>query len=207
MGLLVVPEGGNSLGGLCRTTTLADQQHWTCQQHGNQGLPSGTLEALVSFVQGLGGHVDIRRASLSMDLRSMLQAEQLCSLIKNTEKRVDASITLGWDASRWGLDDLLRDLADAKVQNVTLDGVTHSMHPRGGAEYGIDLITDHISFIWELHSVTLLDHPHPQEQYIYFHTFLPYSVYKLHCGQLCDQSWTCASVIVVNSSAGGYTGE
>ncbi|KFH63286.1 hypothetical protein MVEG_10696 [Podila verticillata NRRL 6337] len=182
MDFLVVPNGNNSLGGLFRSTISVNEQHWTCQQHGHQRLLPGTFEALVSFVQGCGGHIDIQRASLSIELRSRHQAKQLCILIKNTNQRMDISIKINWNASRRDLGDLLRDIFDTKVQNVNLDGVSQSMHPQGHAEYRSDIIANCISVLKGLGSVTLLNYPRPQEQYMYIQENFR-SVYKLHLKQ------------------------
>jgi len=98
---IVVPDGSNSLGELYRSSYPLNKQRWTCQHHGYQQLPPGTLEALVDFVQECGGHIDIQQASLSIELCSRHQADQLCTLIKNTEQRMNVSIALSWDASHW----------------------------------------------------------------------------------------------------------
>ncbi|KAI9232531.1 MAG: hypothetical protein BYD32DRAFT_428169, partial [Podila humilis] len=179
---LVVPDGSNSLGGLCRSSNLANEQRWTCQQHGHQWLPPGSLETLINFVQECGGHVDLQRASLSIALCSRHQAEQLCTLIKNTNQRLDVSITLGWDASHRDLGDLLQDIVNAKVYSLELDGVTQSMHLKGDNKYRTDLIANCILFLSGLGSVTLLNYPQPQEQYIYLQTFYS-SAYRLHLKQ------------------------
>lgn len=126
--------------------------------------------------------INIQQASLSIELCSRHQAEQLCSLIKNTEQRMDVSIALGWDASRWDLDELLRYLMDAKLYRVKLDGVTHNMHPKGNFEYRTDLIANCISNLEESGSVTFLNHPQPQEQFVYLKLRFG-SVYKLHLKQ------------------------
>ncbi|KAF9375014.1 hypothetical protein CPB97_011750 [Podila verticillata] len=179
---LVVPNGDNSLGGLFRSTIPVNEQRWTCQQHGHQQLLPGTFEALINFVQGCGGYIDFQQASLSIELCSRHQAEQFCILIKNTNQRMGISIKINWNASRRDLDGLLRDIFDTKVQNVKLDGVTHSMHPQGHAKYGSDLITNCISGLKGLGYVTLLNYPRPQEQYMYIQENFR-SVYKLHLKQ------------------------
>lgn len=155
---LVVPDGSNCLGELYQSSYPLNKQRWTCQQHGYQQLPPGALEALIDFVQGCGGHVDIQQASLSIELCFRHQAEQLYFLIKNTEQRMDISIALGWD-----LDELLRYLMDAKLYRVKLDGVTHNMHPKGNSEYRTDLIANRISNLEESGFETFLNHPQPQE--------------------------------------------
>lgn len=181
---LVIPNGGNPLGGLYRST-LPDNpiyRFWTCQKHGHQWFHSGTLEALVEFVQGCGGHVDIPRASLSIELRSRHQAEQLCVLIKNTEQKMDVSIKIGWNATRRDLDELLRQIMCTTMHHLELDGVTDSMHPQGCTEYRTDLLYEHVFTAEMVGSVTLLNYPRPQEQHTYLKIFEG-SVYKQHSKQ------------------------
>lgn len=180
---LVIPEGGNPLGGLYRNS-LPDNpscRFWTCYQHGHQWLHSGTLEALVKFVHICGGHIDIPRASLNVELRSRHQAEHLCVLIKNTGQKMDVSIKIGWNATSQDLDELLRQIIGAGVLYLELDGVTQSMHPQGCTENRTDLLYEHV-FTAEsetVGSVTLLNYPRPQEQHTYLKIFEG-SVYKLH---------------------------
>ncbi|KAI9238449.1 MAG: hypothetical protein BYD32DRAFT_480283 [Podila humilis] len=179
----VVPDGSNSLGGLCRSTQPANIQRWTCQEHQYQWLSPGAIKTLADFVQGCGGHIDIQRASLSIDLYSSHQAEQLCTLIKNTSQGMDIKIKINWNASRQDLDNLLRDIVNADVYNVELDGVTHNMRPQGNTECSKnDRLTRYLSLSLSSRSVTLLNYPQPQDQYIYLKPFLGI-VFKLQLKQ------------------------
>ncbi|KAI9238451.1 MAG: hypothetical protein BYD32DRAFT_435738 [Podila humilis] len=178
----VVPDGSNSLGGLCRSTQLANAPHWTCQEHQYQWLSPGTMKTLIDFVQGCGGHIDIQRASLGIKLCSKHQAEQLFTLLKTSNQNMDISIKIKWNASRRDLDDLLRDIVNANVYFLELDGVTHNMHPQGNTESRTDCLTNYLSLRWGSQTVMFLNYPQPQEHSIYFKTLYD-SVHRLQLKQ------------------------
>ncbi|KAF9309474.1 hypothetical protein BG003_009708, partial [Podila horticola] len=167
-GFLCIPEGSNPLGGLHRSTATDNSWYWTCRQHGQQSLIPGSLEALEDFIQRRGGHFDAQRASLRIDLRSREDAEELCTLLKNTEQRMDVSIKIGWKLSRRDLGEFIKKIADSNVNHLELDGVTQSMHPQGFTAYRSDLFHDHAEIGMKLRSVTLLNYPQPLEQHTYF---------------------------------------
>ncbi|KAI9237519.1 MAG: hypothetical protein BYD32DRAFT_436550 [Podila humilis] len=183
---LVVPENSNPLGGLDRYTAPGGSLYWTCSQHGRQWLPSGTWEALMDFVQGYGGHIDMQQATLSIELHSTQQADQFCVLLDNTKQRIDVTIKFGWSASHRDLENTVRKIADTKVEHLALDGVTHSMHPQGNIEYGKDLFYDHTNRSLGnglLESVTVLNYPRPQEQITYFSSSRSSFTCRLHWRQ------------------------
>ncbi|KFH63235.1 hypothetical protein MVEG_10646 [Podila verticillata NRRL 6337] len=201
----VVPDGSNSLGGLCRSTQPAHIQRWTCQEHQYQWLSPGAIKTLADFVQGCGGHIDIQRTSLSIDLYSSHQAEQLCTLIKNTSQGMDIKIKINWNASRQDLDNLLRDIVNADVYNVELDGVTHNMRPQGNTECSKnDRLTRYLSLSLGSRSVTLLNYPQPQDQYIYLKPFLGI-VFKLQLKQQQQQVETKQSSMELVSELFSFT--
>ncbi|KAG0021193.1 hypothetical protein BGZ81_009042 [Podila clonocystis] len=177
---LVVPDGGNVLGGLYRYTTKYDTWTWVCKQHAHEWIAPGTLEALVDFVHGCGGQVDLQEATISIELQSRQQADQFCTLLNGTEQRFHVSITLRWrDVSRHGLDTILQEIATAKVQHLDLDGVPHGIHPHGVIDSKTDLFASLIQRNKELRSVTLLNYPRPQEQFTYIDVWGK-SVLSLH---------------------------
>ncbi|KFH63400.1 hypothetical protein MVEG_10810 [Podila verticillata NRRL 6337] len=183
---LVVPEGSNPLGGLDRYTAPGGSLFWTCSQHGRQWIPSETWEALMDFVNGCGGHIDMQLATLSIELHSTQQADQFCILLDNTKQIIDVTIKFGWPASHKDLDNVVRKIAGTKVQHLVLDGVTHSMHPQGNIEYEKDPFSEHTnssSGNGVLLSVTVLNYPRPQEQSTYFSSSHSYFPCRLHWRQ------------------------
>ncbi|KAI9233713.1 MAG: hypothetical protein BYD32DRAFT_118620 [Podila humilis] len=181
---LDVPKDSNPLGGLYRCTNAGDTRHWICKKHKQQWLLPGTQEALMDFVQGCGGQVDIQRASLGITLQSREQVDKLCTLLKNTNQQMEVSINIDWHATRRDLQGLLQKIADTKVCHLELNGVTLGMHPQGSLERRTDIFIEPISPISvSLRSVTLLNYPRPQEQYTYLCSGWAHSVYRLHWKQ------------------------
>ncbi|KAG0098263.1 hypothetical protein BGZ93_000635 [Podila epicladia] len=190
----LILEGSDTLGGLYRSTAIDNSWYWTCKEHGEQSLTPGTLNSLEDFVRRCGGHYNAQRASLRIDLRSREDTDELCTLLKNTEQRLDISIRIDWNMSRLDLADFMKKITDTDVNHLELDGVTQSMHPQGFAEYRSDLFYDHAEIGGKLGSVTLLHYPQPQEQYTYFASWRTRCVFWLHWkmtqqGQAETRNW------------------
>ncbi|KAF9318225.1 hypothetical protein BG003_011619 [Podila horticola] len=180
---LVVPDGSNALGGLYRYTAKDDYWTWVCKQHAHDWLAPGTLETLVDFVEACGGTVDTQEATLRIELQSQQHADQFCVLLNGTEQRFHVSIKLGWrDVSHEGLDKILQETANAKVQHLEIDGVPYGIHPHGPVDYKTDIFASFILRNKEVRSVTLLNYPRPQEQFTYVDVW-EQAVYMLHSKQ------------------------
>ncbi|KAI9233712.1 MAG: hypothetical protein BYD32DRAFT_425257 [Podila humilis] len=177
---LIIPNGSNALGELYRNTDRDDAGHWTCKQHAHHWVSPDTLETLVDFVRCCGGEIDIQMASLFIELRSILQAYQFCTMLKNTEQQFHVSVRLDWKtSSRQKLESFLQQVASANVQHLELSGVSCRAHPQGNVEHKNDVFVSLIQRHHNLRSVTLFNYPRRQESYTYV-DWWGTSVFRLH---------------------------
>lgn len=165
---LDVQDGDSEESNLYRYIDSDQIVFWKCQAHAHQYLNLDSLERLQEFSCGHGGYVDMQKAWLSVKLRSSIEADQFCFLLKATKHTFDISINLSWEVTRSCVWELCMDIADTGTVVLELDGITPDILPQGHEQYFGSLLSDDILEDNELQQIILLNYPRPQEQCIHF---------------------------------------
>lgn len=165
---LQVPYGDDGVGDLCRTTHQLLNVYWACQEHSQQWTYSRSLEELKDFVRDHGGLINMRKATLEIELVSASMAMNFCTLVQDTGHAFNISIKLGWkNSTRQELEELFLQVTSANTMHLQIEGLNLDTHPQNQIDYGVDLFADRIIQANMPQSVTLLSYPRKQEQTIY----------------------------------------
>ncbi|KAG0096634.1 hypothetical protein BGZ93_004213 [Podila epicladia] len=132
---LVIHDGGDTGGGLHRYIRSSQYVSWRCRMHAQQYLDPGSLEALEDFVHNCGGHIDMQKATLKVELESPAAAEQFRTVLKDTRHRFDIAVKLGWKATRSDIRELCSNIANTKAFVLEIEGITLDTHPEDQVQY------------------------------------------------------------------------
>ncbi|KAG0075081.1 hypothetical protein BGZ93_001371 [Podila epicladia] len=161
--------GGNPDSNLIPCIASDHQVHWMCREHAYQHVDQGCLQDLQDFVGRHEGHVDMHQATLSVELESMLEADDFRRLLTGTKYAFDVSLTIRWKATRAYIQDLCLGIGETNAVFLEIDGVTLDIQPREFVQYSDDIFCDKIlQKARNLTAITLLNYPRPQEQCLYF---------------------------------------
>lgn len=164
---LITPDG-NAESGLHRYNTPYQHVYWMCPAHSRLRFPPGHLQGLQEFVCNHGGHFDLQKAELKVELHSKVEAKQFRTLLKRS-KYVAKNIVvkLNWKASLSEVQHLGRGIGKAGTVTLDIEGLAPDIHPRGYAQLLRNYFFGPTSppSAW-LQVVTLRNHPEPQEQCI-----------------------------------------
>lgn len=165
---LDLPEGDYAEGKLFRYIDSDQCEYWRCPRHAMLVANERFLERLWIFVHGHGGHIDMRKATLTVSLRSAADAGEFQAVLKATNHIFDICIKLEWRAARSFVVDLCTAIAKTKAKVLEIDGVTIDAFPPDYAQYTYNPFADYVLQETALKAVTLLNYPQPQEQTIHF---------------------------------------
>lgn len=163
---LVVQNGGDTGGDLHRYIRSSQFLSWRCRTHAQQYLEHGSFESLQEFVHNHGGHIDIQKATLRVELESATAAEQFRIVLSDTLHRFDLSVKLNWKATRSDIEELCSNFAKTKAFILEIDGITLDAHPQDHVQHMCDLFGN-IILQDKLRFISLLNYPRPLEQCIY----------------------------------------
>lgn len=82
-----------------------------CQSHAHQYFDQSAVEDLKEFVLRHGGHVNMCHATLRVELKSQMEADQFLVVLITVQKVFDISLKLGWKATRSYIKDLCLGIA------------------------------------------------------------------------------------------------
>lgn len=164
---LDVQVGDNAEGNLHRYISADQKVHWVCQTHIHLLFHQQWPERLSDFVQSHGGHVNTQQATLSIDLRSMTEADQFRTLLRDTKIAFDLSIKLSWKTTRPYVEQLCQDIAKTNAVVLEIDGIPLDIHPPDLFQYTSDLFADRIMRQTSIKRIVLLNYPGPHEQCLY----------------------------------------
>lgn len=102
-----VHNSDDPFGNLCRHIGGRSSAMWQCHYHWRQNGHYNGLLQFNNFVSRQGGHIDMQRAAVQVNLAlDQLANDFLCNLM-DTKHRFNLSIKLGWSVDRAILERLL----------------------------------------------------------------------------------------------------
>ncbi|KAG0326112.1 hypothetical protein BG004_003037 [Podila humilis] len=160
---LYVQEGDNAEANLHRHTRNDLTVTWRCQAHAHQYLDRKSLANLTEFVHSRGGHVNMQQETLTIDLTTQADADQLQVLVADTKHRFGYCIRLSWKATRSYVKQLFMNLGNKGSCILEIDGITPDNHPQGYEQYQNNLFHDILTETG-IDLLALLNYPQPQQQ-------------------------------------------
>lgn len=179
---LDVHAGDNLEGSLHRFIDSDQDVHWICQAHIPEHFNSGSLKALIDFVHNRNGHIDLRKAKLSVDLESEADADWFRTILRGTRSVFDVAIRLNWSTSRRHAEEFCGDIAKMGTVVLEIDGFTTDVHSQDLVQYTTPSFIRQIMSNNTIKNFTLLNYPRLQEQCIYI------DMYGLQLGFLPNRS-------------------
>ncbi|KAG0028961.1 hypothetical protein BGZ81_004268 [Podila clonocystis] len=168
---LEVQDGENAEGDLQRLCTDNSDVHWICQAHTPQFFQTKYLKSLEDFLRYQGGIFDMQQARLTIELRSNIEAHQICPLLAEFTPRFNISIKLGWTATRLEVEKLFWDLAKTNASILEVDGISVDIHPQDYVHYTPRSITVGATRRSRFRHLRLLNYPRPGEHSVYMSKF------------------------------------
>lgn len=163
---LEVPDGHNAEGNLHRFIDEYLLVFWMCEAHKLQYIGLQPLERLREFTDENNGLVDMQKATLMVELRSIAETIQFCTLLTESRDMASITIKLRWKSTRLELETLYRGLRKTRTLELELDGVSVDMHPQSHFQNRTSFIMDKITRPTDLGLVRLLNYPRPGEHYV-----------------------------------------
>lgn len=164
---LDVPDGDNAEGNLYRYINSEQCVFWKCQEHVCQHFKQECWENLKEFVNSHGGHADLQQATLSIELRSAIEADRFRELLQAVGRAFDISIKLCWKATLATLGDLCQTIAATRAAFLEIDGITLDIHPQDHLLHARNFFADRVARATNIALITLLNYPRPHEQCMY----------------------------------------
>ncbi|KFH69429.1 hypothetical protein MVEG_04241 [Podila verticillata NRRL 6337] len=131
----------------------------------------GDLQSLEELLRKQGGIFDMQQARLMIELRSNIEADQICPLLAEFTPRFNISIKLGWTATRLEVEKLFWDLAKTNASILEVDGISVDIHPQDYVHYTPKSITVGATRRSRFRHLRLLNYPRPCEHSIYMSKF------------------------------------
>lgn len=148
---------------------------WKCQEHAQQHLLSESLESLKEFVYSHGGNIDMKLATLRVELSSTAEADMFRTLLTIVKFPFDIAIKLSWEATRSYVNDLCQEIATTGTKVLEIDGITPDIHPQSLGHYLFNMFASKVSERNGILVLTLLNYPRLQEQCIHSSTISMHS--------------------------------
>lgn len=165
---LDLPEDDYAEGNLFRYIDSNQREYWRCPSHTILVANERFLERLRIFVRSHGGHIDMRKATLTVNLRSAADAGGFQAVLRATNHIFDISIKLEWTITRSYVEKLCTTIAKTGAKVLEIDGITLDAIPQDYVQYTHNPIGEDVLKETTLRVVTLLNYPRPQEQTIHF---------------------------------------
>lgn len=163
---LDMQEGDSAEGNLYRYMAKPKGTFWMCQEHACSPQSYNQLRNLDLFVRSIGGHVDIPQATIRVDLRSRIDLDRFCSLLRDSNHTFGIYIKMNSKESQSQITRLFSMLGSTRV--LEINGFGGATPPQAYIHYASYLLTHQAAhkFIF----VNLLNCPRQQEQCIYIPT-------------------------------------
>lgn len=163
---LNIQDGDNAQGGLHCYIDPQQKMTWMCREHTHQGyLNQERLEGLKTFVGLHGGHLDMQQATLRVELRSTIEADQFLDVLTTTKHIFNIAIKLGWRAKQQYLEELCQKISWTGVVVLEMDGVTLDTQSFGAIQHRATMAQNKSTTSIRL--VRLLNYPQPGEQCLF----------------------------------------
>ncbi|KAG0099263.1 hypothetical protein BGZ93_008396 [Podila epicladia] len=181
-----IPPGDNGMGGLHRSA-YKRYGLWICADHSTEQRDTHDLE---EFIDTHGGHLSVEYNQVKVELTSVEQATELCSILRATGHVFDVALKFAWQASRTELREILRRIGNIGTVILEIDGVTFDAHPQSPFRYGVDIFaqlfgSNCVKFI------ALNNFPRRSEQYVYLGEcgFYTYGFHFVRKSRKSDFAW------------------
>ncbi|KAG0333476.1 hypothetical protein BG000_009120 [Podila horticola] len=183
---LKIPPDDNGMGGLHRSA-YKRYELWMCADHATEQLNTQDLE---EFIDIHGGHLSIAHNQARIELSSMEEAIQLCSILRATGRVFEISLDLIWPASRTELQEILRRIGNIGTVVLEIDGVRLDAHPQSPFRHGDDIFAQLIAS-HTVKYIALNNYPSRSEQYLYLGEcgFYLYGFHFVRKSRRSDFAW------------------
>lgn len=183
---LKIPPDDNGMGGMYRSA-YKRYGLWMCADHSTEQRDTHDLE---EFIDTHGGHLSVEHNQVKVELTSVEQATELCTILRATGHVFDVSLELTWPASRTELREILRRIGNVGTVVLEVDGVTFDTHPQSPFRYGVDIFAQLIGSNG-VKFIALNNYPRRSEQYVYLGEcgFYLYGFHFVRKSRRSDFAW------------------
>ncbi|KAG0349438.1 hypothetical protein BG005_010973 [Podila minutissima] len=172
-----VQNGGNAEGDLHRYIDPKQHVSWTCKVHKQQYFDRQTLEALTDFVNDHGGYVDMRQATLRVELKSKTEADEFLFRLKDTKNTFNIAMKLNWSVTRSHLYTLCYSIAQTNTVVLETDSISFDIQSEDHVQHPKDLFAN-LTQQTNLQFIVLVNYPRPHQQRIYVSNYVLQSYFS-----------------------------
>lgn len=125
---LVAEKGDNTEGKPHRYIGIDQTVSWRCRAHAHQLLDQESLNGLKVFAHSHGGHADLQKATLKVDLSSTTEADRFLALLTASKTELDVTVQLKWKLKRAYLVYFCLTIAKTRTSVLKIEFATQDFH-------------------------------------------------------------------------------